>query len=214
MYIPNTVLKYMALGTTGISVLFSGLHYGSHGFIALEQYSESTVQTLYTQLKERYGLVVGSRASGDSEVVTLPQIIAREATAASLKPELVEALIQIESKGDPQAIRFEPHLLTGTSELDRLKASSHGLLQVLGSWVGKCPDIGTWADLYEPSKNIRCGVHILKSELDRTGSVRRALIGYNGGARCELNQKCLSQAGPYADKVMAALTEKMYSRAS
>lgn len=88
----------------------------------------------------------------------------REASRARLEPELVLALIQVESNFDRFAIST---------------AGARGLMQIMPFWLD---EIGRPDDnLFHISTNLRFGCTILRIYLDRErGNVRRALARYNG----------------------------------
>ena len=88
----------------------------------------------------------------------------REATHAGLPPELVLAVIQVESNFDRFAIS---------------SAGARGLMQVMPFWLDELqrPD----GDLFDIRTNIRFGCIILKHYMDRErGNHARALARYNG----------------------------------
>lgn len=90
--------------------------------------------------------------------------IHREASRAELPPELVLAVIDIESRFDRFALS---------------KAGAQGLMQVMPFWL---EEIGQPDDnLMEADTNLRLGCTILKYYIDREkGDLRRALARYNG----------------------------------
>ncbi len=87
-----------------------------------------------------------------------------EATRAGLPPELVLALIEVESNFDRFAISY---------------AGARGLMQVMPFWleeIGRPDD-----DLFDIRTNLRMGCTILRLYLDREhGDRTRALARYNG----------------------------------
>jgi len=87
-----------------------------------------------------------------------------EATRASLEPELVLAVIQVESEFDRFAVS---------------PRGARGLMQVMPFWVN---EIGRPEDnLFHPATNLRYGCTILRYYLDRTqGNLTDALARYNG----------------------------------
>jgi len=87
-----------------------------------------------------------------------------EATRANLPPELVLALIQVESRFDRYAIS---------------SAGAQGLMQIMPFWL---KEIGHPGDnLFRPSTNLRMGCTILRYYMDKEkGNLTRALARYNG----------------------------------
>jgi soluble lytic murein transglycosylase-like protein len=87
-----------------------------------------------------------------------------EANRAALPPELVLAVIEIESRFDRFAIS---------------EAGARGLMQVMPFWlkeIGRPDD-----DLFQVDTNLRFGCTILKYYLDKEkGDLKRALARYNG----------------------------------
>lgn len=109
--------------------------------------------------------------------------IHREATRASISPELVLAVIDVESRFDRYAIS---------------SVGAQGLMQVMPFWL---KEIGHPDDnLFVVETNLRLGCTILKYYLDRSnGDVRRALNRYNG-----------TRKRKYADKVFDVLSTRWY----
>jgi soluble lytic murein transglycosylase-like protein len=107
-----------------------------------------------------------------------------EASRADLAPELVLAVIEVESNFDPYAISV---------------AGALGLMQVMPFWrdeIGRPDD-----NLIRLDTNLRYGCTILKFYLDKEkGDLRRALGRYNGS----LGQR------KYPNKVIDKLSEKWY----
>lgn len=110
--------------------------------------------------------------------------IHREATQANLPPELVIALIDIESRFDHFAIS---------------KSGAQGLMQVMPFWL---KEIGHANDnLMDIDTNLRMGCTILRFYLDKEkGNIRRALARYNGSLGSWV----------YPDKVMTVLNRHWY----
>lgn len=109
-----------------------------------------------------------------------------EATRAQLNPELVLALIDIESRFDRFAIS---------------RVGALGLMQVMPFWLKELdrPD----DNLFDITTNLRMGCTILKYYLDKSGGdLRIALARYNGS----LGKR------KYPDKVFSALSEKWFRR--
>jgi soluble lytic murein transglycosylase-like protein len=96
--------------------------------------------------------------------VELLKSVHREATRTGLKPELVLAVIEVESNFDRFAIS---------------RAGARGLMQVMPFWL---KEIGRPGDsLIDLHTNLRYGCTILKYYLDKErGNLRAALARYNG----------------------------------
>jgi soluble lytic murein transglycosylase-like protein len=98
------------------------------------------------------------------ERLTFLRSVHREASAAELSPELVLALIEVESYFDRYAVS---------------RVGAQGLMQVMPFWkkeIGRPED-----NLTQPDTNLRYGCHILKFYLDKEkGNLHRALARYNG----------------------------------
>lgn len=99
-----------------------------------------------------------------AERLDLLRSVHREATAAELKPDLVLALIQIESRFDQYAVS---------------RVGAQGLMQVMPFWKN---EIGRPSDnLTDRDTNLRYGCRILQFYLQReNGHLAKALARYNG----------------------------------
>lgn len=205
----NPFAKYAVAGLLAVSSAVTFLHYISRGWLSLEGKAYAFMATQENRLVDRLLARLGHDTSRAASQDTLEPLVELKAKAVGLQPDLVKALIDVESSWKVDAIKFEPKLLRGPTEEDRMIASSHGLLQILGSWAkaGSCPGVNSWADLYDPAKNISCGVKILAEAKAKTGSVRKALMAYNGGIRCA-SQSCPA-AEVHAQKVLASFAEKL-----
>ena len=96
--------------------------------------------------------------------VDLLKKIHHEAIRADLKPEIVLAVIEVESNFNPYAVS---------------RAGAHGLMQVMPFWM---KEIGRPGDsLFRINTNLRYGCTILRYYLDKEkGNLFRALGRYNG----------------------------------
>jgi len=96
--------------------------------------------------------------------MTLLRHVHREATRAELNPELVLAVIQIESAFDPYAVS---------------RVGAQGLMQVMPFWkkeIGRPQD-----NLIDLVTNLKYGCTILKHYIDKeNGGLANALARYNG----------------------------------
>jgi len=124
------------------------------------------------------------RIPNSKERLTLLRSIHREASRAELHPELVLAVIDIESRFDRFAIS---------------RSGAQGLMQVMPFWL---EEIGLPDDnLVEIDTNLRMGCTILKYYIDKEkGDLQRALARYNGS---------LGKV-KYPNKVLKTLREKWF----
>lgn len=94
----------------------------------------------------------------------LLKLVHFEAVANDLDPQLVLAVIDVESGFDRHAVS---------------RAGARGLMQVMPFWVSQIGEAGD--DLFNPAINVRYGCRILKHYLDRSnGDLEQALAAYNG----------------------------------
>jgi soluble lytic murein transglycosylase-like protein len=104
-----------------------------------------------------------------------------EALENGLDPQLVLALIEVESEFDRHAVS---------------KSGARGLMQVMPFWISEIGETGD--DLFNPVVNIRYGCRILKHYIERADrDIDQALAAYNGS---------LGQSR-YPNKVNTALVE-------
>lgn len=124
------------------------------------------------------------RVKEEARRLKLLRSIHREATKADLPPELVIALIDIESRFDHFAIS---------------RAGAQGLMQIMPFWL---KEIGHANDnLMDIDTNLRMGCTILRYYIDiEKGNIRRALARYNGSLGSWV----------YPDKVMSVLNKHWY----
>jgi soluble lytic murein transglycosylase-like protein len=126
-------------------------------------------------------------------------------------PEWLEAQVLTESSGNPDAVRYEPHLdPDGHDDGLYEEAKSYGLMQVLGTNIRRLCGVepGTRMDFsfaLLPLVNIALGVRMLTAELAATqGDVARALARYNAGTRGDqLDSQGRMRGQAYVDRVAA-----------
>ncbi len=107
---------------------------------------------------------LGGRVENPEESLMILRQVHTEARRARLEPELVLALINVESNFDRFAIS---------------SAGARGLMQIMPFWL---EELGRPDDnLFDISTNLRFGCTILNIYLEREkGDMRRALARYNG----------------------------------
>jgi len=118
------------------------------------------------------------------ERLRLLKMIHAEASRAQVPPQLVLALIQVESKFDPYAVS---------------RSGAVGLMQIMPFWlklIGRPDD-----SLVHVETNLRMGCTILKYYLQKShGDIREALQRYNGA----------TVGIDYSDRVLKALSNRWY----
>lgn len=116
--------------------------------------------------------------------INILKLVYQEAKIAKLQPEVVLALIEVESHFDQYAISV---------------VGARGIMQIMPFWLNELNMQGN--NLFHLKTNIRMGCTILKHYLDREqGNLNNALARYNGsyGKR------------KYPDKVFKALEKHWY----
>lgn len=145
-------------------------------------------------------------------------LVEREAAALGLDPDLVEAIVWVESSGLTDAFRFEPgfwrRYLAAKPEYagqnPRRVSSSYGLMQVMYPTAQEHGFGWPPERLFEPEVGLRYGCLHLRALLEwANGEVDKALGAYNAG-----RGRWDSQAGRlYASKVNATLARIRAARA-
>ncbi|MDH5258000.1 MAG: lytic transglycosylase domain-containing protein [Gammaproteobacteria bacterium] len=134
----------------------------------------------YTDMNTR----LRKRVKDNSERINLLNMIHAEARRANLQPELVMAVIQIESNFDRWAIS---------------RVGARGLMQVMPFWLKEIGRPGD--DLFNAKTNLRMGCTILRHYLDKeNGNLIKALGRYNGSLG----------SYRYPRKVLTALRKNWY----
>jgi len=125
-----------------------------------------------------------SRVPDDRKRLDLLKNIHYEATKAGLHPEMVLAVINVESNFDRWAISH---------------AGAQGLMQIMPFWLKEIPQAGD--NLFDIRTNLRFGCTILKHYLKREkGDFQRALARYNGSLGKEW----------YPNKIFNALNKRWF----
>jgi len=121
---------------------------------------------------------------------TLREMARKAGSDWGINPTLFEALVEVESEFNPNAISH---------------AGAIGLAQIMPINAKGCRL--TKAELKEPAKNLDCGAQLLAEKLRAENwHVDRALQRYNGGKRC-IN-RCTESIN-HSKKVLAALAKKV-----
>ena len=118
------------------------------------------------------------------ERIFILTVLHEEATRAKLDPEIVLAVIEVESAFNRYAISV---------------VGARGLMQVMPFWLKEIGKPGE--DLFDIRTNLRMGCTILRHYLDRErGDKQKALARYNGSVGKR----------KYPDKVFNALSKRWY----
>lgn len=146
-------------------------------------------------------------------------LIADTADSFALPVNLAQAIVQIESNGNPWAVRYEPAFFTryvqsqghrvypGCSRdtEERLRACSFGLMQIMGQTAREAGFAAIFlTTLCDPKEGLYWGCQHLKKQVDRyNGDYEAAVAAYNAGsARRASNGEWRNQG--YVDKIRQA----------
>lgn len=126
-----------------------------------------------------------------------------------ISPLLMAAIVERESGGRANAIRFEPGQMSRAAKFtrnpdeQRMYASSHGLAQVMGWWS---PEFNlTWAQLYDPETNITVASQILKRCMEKS-KAKTKVEQIRGAA------SCFNGSTVYGDAIVNRLGELLIER--
>ena len=167
---PLTSLRPGLLALAAAAWLWTGAAWGAEAALrlALKQAVEDTASFSNAdqarQWLQRMSRRLRHKIPDPFYRLELLKLVHDEAQRAGLEPELVLALIEVESGFDRFAIS---------------PTGARGLMQVMPFWK---KEIGHPRDnLFHPATNLRYGCTILKYYLDQTGGdLTRALARYNG----------------------------------
>lgn len=142
----------------------------------------------------------------------LRKLIESKAATYGLDPDLVEAHVMTESSGKPTARRFEmqffnhyiaPMKIADEDEADG-RATSWGLLQIMGQVARELGYQGNWSGLTEPAVNLTYGCKKLaKCYKKYPGDA--GIAAYNSGTPRYRDGKLVNQG--YVDKVKGFLAK-------
>ena len=114
------------------------------------------------------------------------------AEAAGVSPQLLSAIVYVESKGVAAVKRTEPD-----------GRVSYGLTQILCSTAQELGFTGKCIDLFSPSVNLKWGAEYLKSRLNLYG-LDLGILSYNTGSPQHDSRGNLYDPNNYIYKVKAA----------
>jgi len=133
-----------------------------------------------------------SEAKAVARVQRYATQIKAAAQAAGVSPQLLAAIVYVESKGIAAVKRTEPD-----------GRVSYGLTQILCSTAQELGFTGKCIDLFNPSINLKWGAEYLKSRLNRYG-LDLGILSYNTGSPQHDSRGNLYDPNNYIYKVKAA----------
>ena len=147
-------------------------------------------------LSETWDLVQIVEVPKDYTEIDLKTLIKTTSRAMGMPSYLTLAIIRQESGVNMRhdRMRLEPHLISRFKKQawendieHQAKATSFGLMQVVyGIHKERC-HLKSYADLFNPEINLKCGIHVFKDcfsrqkAQDKVNRVKGALLCYNGG---------------------------------
>ena len=143
---------------------------------------------------------------------TAKPIIYEIAKQYAVDPNIVFAIIDIESSWNPKAVRFEPHYKyiynvekfakmnnVSFEKEKQLQMTSLGLMQVMGGTARYLQFMGPLTNLFEVAPNVNVGCKLLSKLCKTYSTVEDVAAAYNGGSPRRdsqglyLNQKYVSK---------------------
>jgi soluble lytic murein transglycosylase-like protein len=172
-------------------LVITGLHYVSNGVVAGEQAAERWAKQQTNEVVQQVADRLGFVREEQLEHYTAQDLAEKEAVLAGINPSVVRALMKVESGNKSGAISSKGAI---------------GLMQVMAFNAKRCR-LDSPALLFRDDLNVKCGVQILKEELQANGwNLDRALQSYNGGAQCI--GKC-EESVKHSRLVLAELTRDL-----
>ena len=132
-----------------------------------------------------------------------------------IEPELVAAIVAVESGGKSCATRYEPHYrytldekifakknyITGDTEIIHQK-TSWGLMQVMGAVAREHGYLGPLNSLCTPQLGLQYGIQHIAKFIDKyEGDLQAAISAYNQGGDYRLESGAFKNQ-VYVDKIM------------
>jgi soluble lytic murein transglycosylase-like protein len=144
--------------------------------------------------------------------------------ASNIDPNLIAAIVETESAGNPFAMRYEKHWryilrpvdfamkLNITPETERtLQMFSYGLMQIMGSVAREYGMQGELPKLLDPDLGIQYGTIHLRGFISRYKSIPDAVSSYNQGSPVKNKNGVGYKNQAYVDKVMSLYEKKLIS---
>lgn len=139
------------------------------------------------------------------------KIIEIKAAEFEIDPDLIEALCQTESSCNPKATRYEPNFyktyilpmlhqnaITPDEAIGR--ATSWGLMQIMGQVAREKRFMGNFEELFEPAIGLHWALKHLKYFMNKCTILDSAIASYNAGSpRINKDGAYVNQV--YVDKV-------------
>ena len=142
----------------------------------------------------------------------IEKVISDEALLVGIDPRLALAFAEVESAGDPLAVRYEAHWkyyfdvpqfayrLRITQETERnLQSLSWGLMQVMGSVARELGFVESLITLSDPHLGAKYGCMKLKQCMRKYPIFEDAIASYNAGSPRKLDGHYVNQG--YVDKI-------------
>ena len=125
--------------------------------------------------------------------VSYVDLVKQIATEQGVDPALGCAVAEHESSWNPWAVRYEPAFYMRYIEEMRLppteaqgRAFSYGLMQIMGQTARELGFAGKYlSELFDPEQGILYGMKKLSLCVNKTSTVRDALLRYNGGGNSD-----------------------------
>lgn len=201
---PRSFRRRAAVFTAKLALCIAASIAISEGASIVADYATRQYRAAAEYLAARLGETHIVRELVPAREVPTAELVRHLSIEAGISPIVTEAIIEQESGGKEDALRFEPHVYARvrgkTDEERRMLATSFGLTQVMGYHARQTCGLKSWAELLQPEKNIRCGLTVLKGNIKRTGKLRAAIVAYNGSG---------PDAERYGERVLARIAEKL-----
>lgn len=193
----NPITKYSILSLSALSSFCTGAHYTLKAGNFIESTCIQYLSSIERMLEAPILSYTGLKRDTPIKRMYLSDIIEAKAKSAGIKPELIDALITVESNWKSDAIGIN-------NPAHPMETGDFGLTQVNFQWINtKLCGAKSWHDLLDAQTNIDCGVNILAEAIKTSKSISDALSKYNTG------NSSSSKGIEYARKISSALVERM-----